>query len=251
MKKSFLIIILLLSSSSALAEWSWVKSVSLGRTEMDIVDFQPFLGTTFKTVNTITYSTLNLALTGVQDKFFFSVNTDIPFSDSSYVFSEQGSDTVRTVERKNLALTLGYRIYKGLNLYGGLSYDASHFFNDSISNPGGVTDVKEKDSGPFFGVIYGHNFSHYGSVSVTIAYALLDGEISSNEAANSFTNNSGDTTGFSFALIYSNKYNVDLNYFISAKIKNYEYDNVSRAGVDVDMVKEKYYFLFSAGLNIL
>jgi len=250
MKKCLVIAILFLNSSNAFAQWTLVKSAGVGRMEMDVVDFQIFAGGQHKTVNTLTFSTLNLSLTGVQKKVFISINTEIPFSDQTYVVNEQDSNAIRTFERENLSLTAGYEIYRGLNVFGGYSYEANHYFNDSISNTGAVTNVTEKDSGLFLGMIYSQNFSNYGSVSATVSYALLDGEISGNDSSNMFTNNSGDTTGFNFSLTYTNRYSADLNYFLSTAVKNYEYDNVSSGAGNLNFVKEKYYFSVSAGLNI-
>jgi len=249
MKKIIIATILLLTSTSALAEWTYVESISIGRAEMNIVDFTTFAGFVTKKVNTVNYSTLNLALTAVREKIYITINTELPLSDKSYQFSESGGKTVRTVEREDLGLTLGYNIRKGVNLFGGWSYGANHYINISEDDPS-VADIKEIDSGPFFGIAYSHELKRYGNLSASLAYALLDGEIKSNDPTNIFLSNTGDTKGFSIKVTYSNKYNNESDYFIAIKIKNYEYDNVSSGGVPVNIVKEKNFFLISGGITI-
>ena len=247
-----LALVLILIATNVQAEWSFVKKAGVGRVDMDIVDFQPFAGGTFKTVRKVSFSSLNLSLTGFKDKLYASVNTELPFSDKSYDFSGQGGETVRTLAREDFGVTVGYNVYPGANLFMGYSYGENRFLNDSFTTPGTVDKVKETDSGPFLGANYSKEIENYGSLSLTLAYALLDGEIKSNDLTQTgiFTNNTGDTTGFSFALTYSNKYDEDSNYFVSVKVKNYEYNNVSSGSTAVDIVKEKNFFLVSVGLNI-
>ena len=248
--KKIILTILLFSSSNALAEWTFVESISVGRAEMDIVDFKTFAGFVTKKVSNIKFSTLNLALTAARKKLYFTVNTELPFSDKAYQFVEVGGNTVRTVEREDLGLTLGYNIYKGLNLFGGLSYGSNHYINENVADPGTVSDVKETDIGPFIGTTYSYDLKRYGNVSTTLAYALLDGEIKSNDTTNIFTSNEGDTKGFSVNVTYSNKFNKDSDYFVAMKIKNYEYDDINSGGTAVDIVKEKNFILISGGITI-
>ena len=246
----FLLTLLLLTSTNVMAEWSLVKGVSVGRAEMDIVDFKTFSGFVTKSVSSVKFTTLNLSLTAAQKKLYVTINTELPFSDKSYNFSEVGSNTVRTVEREDLGVTLGYNVYKGLNLFGGVSYGSNHYININSADPGTVSDVKETDVGPFLGATYSRDLHRYGNVSATLAYALLDGEITSNDSNNIFTSNSGDTTGFSVNVTYSNKYDKDSDYFLALKIKNYEYDDISSGSTSVDITKEKNFILISAGLTI-
>ena len=249
--KKILMIILTLMSMNVDAEWSFVKSIGVGRADVDIVDFQP-LGNNLvlQTVRTVTFTTLNLSFTGVRDKLYITANTDLPFSSEFYNFSDQGGDVIRSIKREDYSLTAGYNLYKRINVFGGYSYGSNDYLNESFSSPGTINSVKETDSGFFLGSNYTHDFDRYGAITATIAYALFDGEIKSNIPSSDIYNNTGDTDGFSFTITYSNKYDKESNYFLSARIRNYEYSNVTSNSAPVNIVKEKNFFMLTGGLNI-
>ncbi|PKG95665.1 hypothetical protein [Paraglaciecola sp. MB-3u-78] len=164
-------------------------------------------------------------------------------------------EDIGEASRKDLDLTLGYRVTKNWSLFAGFKYGKTEMsfvprdFNEEIDEDevGGdedeagtleLTNESYSQKGPFIGASYSWQFEKAGSLSVSLAYASLD-------ATNSFSANTdeeeeeeltefddltgqvkGETKGFSYGLSWTMPLSSNLLFQTRFKINDYQQDIV-------------------------
>lgn len=135
-------------------------------------------------------------------------------------------------DREDYAFTLGKKI---LERRGGVYVGYKGGTSEASGNQG--TDLKFKEDGFFLGGNYGWPISDAGVISVNLAYAWLDGELTENVTNPLFaspavlavpldTNASSDATGLSYGISWSARINDKLSYSVGLDTKKYTFDDV-------------------------
>ena len=175
----------------------------------------------------------------------------------------------------NSAITLGYQLFDSLTLYAGYkhyetSFDLNsqsifHMIDDGslTGTPGfpivltllGNYDIDYEAKGPFVGGTYGYIISDKGVLSLNLAVAFLDGDITQTGGIvdprtdipdDLFDlNSSGDSIGLSYGIGWRSTLADRIGYFLSFKGYNYDFeaDDINQADF-----KETTY-QFSLGLS--
>jgi hypothetical protein len=196
------------------------------------------------------------------DISFPSVNIPIALTKGNWQLSLNGSTTLADADiaeeedigeasRKDLDLTLGYRMTKNWSLFAGYKYgktemtfmprdiDEEIVENQETQDTAEFTDESYSQKGPFVGASYSWQFEKAGRLSVSLAYASLD-------ATNNFSANTdeeeeaeeltefddltgqikGDTKGFSYGLSWTMPLSSNLLFQTRFKINDYQQDIV-------------------------
>tara|TARA_R110002167_G_scaffold38470_4_gene119835 strand:+ start:2042 stop:2857 length:816 start_codon:yes stop_codon:yes gene_type:complete len=189
---------------------------------------------------------------------FPSANIPIALTMGSWQISLNASSTLAKAEiaeeedigkasRKDLDLTLGYRMTKSWSLFVGYKHGKTEMtfiprdsdeeidLEDEEQNTVELTDESYIQKGPFIGVSYSWQFEKAGSLNLSLAYAFLD-------ATNNFAANTdeeeveeelaefddltgqvkGDTKGFSYGLSWTMPLSSNLLFQTRFKINDYQ-----------------------------
>lgn len=178
-----------------------------------------------------------------------SINDDTSL-DTSINYEGNQSIASITMGREETSLTIGYNFTENLALLGGYTNGETSFYsaNDHVMNvpgPGFLTStgvITEK--GPFLGVSYSHYLKDQASLSFTVAYADLDGEVASTVITTALATGvrkinsvvvQGDATGFSYAATWTDSFSESSLLHITLKLTRYEFDAPPQAtGPDFD-----------------
>jgi len=213
-----------------------------------------------------TIPTLNTSFTIAKSRLFLTFKYETDLADASVTTKENtagflayqlnipGGST--EVEREDMSLTLGYNVWKSLNIFVGymkgkteLTPDAGCGFSapdsgclDAGFNPtpsarlnlaldhqySGLTNYQQtyEEEGPYIGLSYAWQIADIGSLSFSAAYAKMDGEYQDNYAAiaNENFKYTGDSTGTSFGLTWTAPLGESSNYFIDIRKQKYDMD---------------------------
>jgi len=195
----------------------------------------------------ISFPSANIPIALTMGNWQLSVNASSTLADAEIAEEE---DTGKA-SRKDLDLTLGYRVTKNWSLFAGYKYGKTEmtFTPRDIDEELGQEDEGEQQDtfevsnenysqkGPFIGASYSWQFEKAGSLSVSLAYASLD-------ATNNFSANSdeeeeegeltefddltgrvkGDTKGFSYGLSWTMPLSSNLLFQTRFKINDYQQD---------------------------
>ncbi len=208
-----------------------------------------------------TLPTINLALTALYDKAYVSIKYDTSFSDN-FTDADNGFTKANSeVERNDFSITVGYNVWQGLNAFGGYMVGKTTVTPDPryIDNPGAqqnnsqcVTTVpcfptvisnlakdhellslsayeqKYEEKGFFLGASYGLPVQQLGTLSLSIAYALMDGEYTDNYLEGTANPQAfdyqGDSKGFSLGLTWSAPLTEKSGYFVDIRRQEYDMD---------------------------
>lgn len=156
--------------------------------------------TGFKFTNT----TLDLALILSTSRFFVALNYDSVLKED-YTVINKGTIEVE-ITRRDEGLTIGYDVYRGLNVL--LGYKIGETEQQTVRTNGMTAKSGSYfDKGPFVGLSYGYNLGAVGTLSASVAYANLKGEIS---VLNQLTQVSQSTGGTTSGLSYGIKWSKDV-----------------------------------------
>lgn len=170
---------------------------------------------------------MNAAATLVYRKVFFNLSYDTNLTDGEI---STGNDSVigtASLERSDLAATLGMSVFKNTSLFVGYKFGTTNILPDpNDANMGQRSSGYEQEyeeSGFFIGGSYSLDFKNKGSLIGSIAYAQMDGEYTDN-ATSSALKYDGDTEGFSYGARWVGLLSQDFDYFIDLKMNRYEFE---------------------------
>ncbi|PID43907.1 MAG: hypothetical protein CSA52_03010 [Gammaproteobacteria bacterium] len=209
----------------------------------------------------LTLPTLNLTVTALYQKGYLSIKYDNSFgnnfADADNGFTKANSE----VERSDFSITAGYNVWKALSLFAGYMTGDTKITPDPryIDNPGAQQnnaqcvntfpcfptvisnlaqdhklldlspyEQKYKESGFFLGASYGLQIKQLGTLSFSVAYALMDGEYTDNYLEGTETPKTfryeGDSKGYSLGLTWSAPLTQNTGYFLDLRRQNYNMD---------------------------
>lgn len=157
--------------------------------------------------------------------------------------------------RLDYSVTLGYNVWRDLNLFAGYKYGETRvsLFSDATKivppKPEEFNqEISFREVGPFAGLSYAFRFEK-GSLSMSAAYARLDGKFV-------FTNvvgkviSKGDTDGLSIGLGWSGPLVGNLSYAIGYKGHRYKYrqDSMTDPDSKEDFSSDVSYNMFYIGI---
>lgn len=173
------------------------------------------------------------------------------FNDAN-LLTVQGSEI--DVSRRDYSITLGYNVYRGLNIFIGyldgettLKPDAffdriNGFYNKAYLNfdenlQGGYSPTYEQtyeETGPYIGASYSWHFVDVGTLSASYAYADMDGEYKDNalcviNSCSAFQWE-GSSTGSSLGLTWTAPLGENSSYFFDVRRQIYEMDGDDKTG---------------------
>jgi len=203
-----------------------VPSVGLGQSNMD---FRRSIGEN----DVATFNVVEVALTASYKGFFVRGNTEIPLGET-YTY---GPSLVRQFKREDAALTLGwypfetFRVLENIQPIRNLAIFTgySHGKTGIISYDGGsglppyAVYTEHLDKGWYYGLSSSINVANAGSISLSVAYASMDGsqriQPSSPGAVSSLE--TGTTDGLSYGLTWVSSLGDKATYYLSWKRRNY------------------------------
>jgi hypothetical protein len=193
-------------------------------------------------------ATVPIALT--MDNWQLSLNVSRTLADAEIAEEED----IGKASRKDLDLTLGYRVTNNWSLFAGFKYGKTEMkfiprdIDEEIDDDGEaeqqkifkLTTESYLQKGPFIGASYSWQFEKAGSLNVSLAYAFLDAtdnffantdeEEEEEEEITEFDDLSGqvkgDTKGFSYGLSWTMPLSSNLLFQTRFKINAYQQDIV-------------------------
>lgn len=175
--------------------------------------------TGFKFSNT----TLDLTLTLFTDRFFLALNYDAPLKED-YSVVNGGTIEVETT-RLDEGITLGYDVYRGLNVF--LGYRTGETEQKTVRTNGSTAiTANYYDKGPFAGLSYGYSLGAAGTLSASVAYARFDGEIiTQNQITDVIRSTGGTTSGLSYGIKWSRDLRTGATFSIGFKQNLYKFED--------------------------
>jgi hypothetical protein len=199
----------------------------------------------------ISFPSANIPIALTMGDWQLALNASSTLADADIAEEED----VGKASRKDLDLTLGYRVTKNWSLFAGFKYGKTEMtfiprdFDEEVDEeeedeseaPDTVelTDESYLQKGPFIGASYSWQFEKAGSLSVSVAYASLD--TTNNFSANTDEEEEeeeltefddltgkvkGDTKGFSYGLSWTMPLSSNLLFQTRFKINDYQQDIV-------------------------
>jgi hypothetical protein len=144
------------------------------------------------------------------------------------------TETDFELERFDYSITLGHRVWRGLNLFGGFKYTEFELKAKAANVLGEETDSKYTEQGIFLGGSYSFRIADAGSLNFSIGYAYLDvdfsqSNITSAPAPNLFALQeykfNASATGLSYGVAWTGDINRNWAYTLSLKHQDYSSDD--------------------------
>lgn len=147
------------------------------------------------------------------------------------------------VTRTDFSIAFGYNAWRGLNVFVGYLDGETELTPDPITTPDGATNFAqnqwEKDgstyrqtyqeTGGFVGVSYGWVIGEAGTISVSGAYAFMEGTYKDNYYAGKFRYE-GDSQGLSLSVTWSAALTDHVGYFVDLRRQAYDFDGDDDTG---------------------
>jgi hypothetical protein len=213
-----------------------------------------------------TLPTINTSFTIAKSRLFLTLKYETDLADTSVTTKEDRAGLLAyqlnipggstEVEREDISLTLGYNVWRSLNLFAGYMKGKTELTPDpgcGFSAPdsgcldagfnstpsarlnlaldhqyAGLTNYQQtyEEEGPYIGLSYAWQIAEAGSLSFSAAYAKMDGEYRDNYAAvaNEDFKYTGDSTGTSYGLTWTAPLGENSNYFIDVRKQKYDMD---------------------------
>lgn len=151
------------------------------------------------------YATLNVGIAAYFKNIYGSLNGEL-FGYDIDPKQENTNDTEET-HRNDYSFSVGYNATQNFKIFAGHAISRTVFTRTSFAR-------LHKDSGPFAG--FGVTFpSDKGAFGFNIAYADFKGELPAGD---------GKTTGYSYGISWTTKYNESSNITVGLKSKNYLFE---------------------------
>lgn len=247
-------------------DWSIVPNIGFQYRNLEFDQKFSNLNTAFPEGGlTVDLPTISTGLTFIWRKLYASLkyessfeanaDSDVPFTGyESFVGDVPALDRkVQTeVTRTDLSFTVGYNIWAGLNVFGGyldgeteLTPDPSlRIFDNGIAqNLAQIerdfanSEYRQKytEEGWYLGVSYGWAILEAGTLSVSGAYALMDGTYEDNAVPDSNGQGTdfkyeGDSTGYSLAVSWSAPLTKHVGYYFDLRRQAYDFDGDDKSG---------------------
>jgi len=181
--------------------------------------------------------TLNPGVAIAYKRFYANLNFDKSIDSASTTQIDNSLPSMLTMSRSDTVLTLGYRPLDSVSLFAGwLSGEIGAYLNGQRNEGGQPTfytqEISYTEKGPFVGFALSHAFGDKGSISFSVAYAQLSGNMSQtryvggNFPYTQYTNDNADVKGVSYGLVWTGPLNGSMNYRLGIKSTRYEGDTV-------------------------
>lgn len=166
-------------------------------------------------------TSLDLAMDFYTDRTFVTINYDVPIKDD-YSIVNGGTIEIDST-RIDAGITLGYNVYRNLNLFAGYKIgETKQKYVRTNGTSAGV--IVYHDAGPFAGASYGYSLGAAGSVSGSIAYALFNGQIRRHDLLTDvIQDTSGITSGLSYGVKWSRGLRNGTTFSIGYKLNAYDF----------------------------
>jgi len=191
------------------------------------------------------FKTLNVSLAAAYGNAYLAAAYESPFSDHQDLSFESRFQYDDRFTRSDANLTVGYRVWPWLNVFGGYLHGKSEL--QRVQYQSLVLDelfiFRYNETGPFAGVSLSHSFSKHGTLSFSVAYAKLDGKVTFIRNGYEFKFPTADTSGFSYSLLWIGSLDSTLSYRVGIKATRYEID-FSNFSTTIAPVKESYSSIF-------
>ena len=177
-------------------------------------------------------------------------------------------------DRKDAGITFGYSVLEGLSLFAGYTRGETgvtgtgdfsvqgNLTSSYIETAFSTLTVNVTEQGPFVGASYSYYLKDSGSLSFSLAYARLDGEVQSERAEKVTTIDmtgstevttidgslvKGDATGFSYSIVWTDRFTESMLYNLSLKTTRYKFDAPPLGSDNLDF--NDVYNIFSIGFS--
>jgi hypothetical protein len=195
----------------------------------------------------ISFPSASIPIALAMGNWQLSLNASSTLADADIAEEED----IGKASRKDLDLTLGYRMTKNWSLFGGFKYGKTEMSfiprdideeideEDTQQNTFALTSESYLQKGPFIGASYSWKFEKAGSLNVSLAYAFLDAtdnfsantdEEEEEEELTEFDDLTGqvkgDTKGFSYGVSWTMPLSSNLLFQTRFKINAYQQDIV-------------------------
>lgn len=177
------------------------------------------------------YITLIPSLSMAYGRFYGALSYDTPLTE--YHTSSGGNQAApsysdNTYSREETTLTLGYRLLPALNVFGGYISGETKMRSIDYQYVGTVWQPSPGDNsfdtkGYFAGVSTSHSFGDKGTLSLSAAYAIMDGTLVGNYGNVSGTIKSDDASGYSTGLSWTGPMGESVFYRVGFRYARYSY----------------------------
>lgn len=256
------------ADESGLADFTFIPQLAIQKKNLDFN--QKFVGGTSQVPPggfDADLPTISLAFTTVYKSMLFAslkyeTNLEDSYANSTAPFTNANS----AIDRQDFNFTVGMNVWKGLNIFGGYISGTTEIepmptyidFPDADNrscvaanscNPTVISNLAKdhqlqglgqykqtyKENGWFLGGSYGWSILDTGTLSASLAYALMDGEYSDNYTVIGAVqdvafNFEGDSKGLSLALTWAAPLNNLLGYYIDLRSQMYDMDASDTTG---------------------
>jgi hypothetical protein len=148
------------------------------------------------------------------------------------------TETDFELERFDYSITLGHRVWRGLNLFGGFRYTEFELKAKGPNVLGEETDSKYTEEGIFLGGSYSFRIGSAGSLNFSIGYAFLDVDFSQSNIATTPPPNlfalqeykfNASARGLSYGVAWTGDISRNWSYTLSLKHQDYSSDDDATA----------------------
>ncbi|MGB5396005.1 MAG: hypothetical protein WBN96_02565 [Gammaproteobacteria bacterium] len=213
------------------------------------------------------FTTIDWSLIAAYQSFYVKVNFDQSIKDSYQIDNSSsgsgGPDNQAILfSRDDIGLTFGYSVLDNITLFAGFTRGETEGAGTGQIDVGTVpsfstTVISIIEQGPFVGAIYSYHFKKSGSLSLSLAYAKLDGEVILRSASTAIATGVttidtqsaiGNADGLSYSIGWTDQFAENILYNISFKQTDYKFDAPEVAGQDSSDFDDTY-LAFLIGLS--
>lgn len=173
-----------------------------------------------------------------------AANSTVPFTGTTSFFDLSTTEVRTELEREDWSVTVGYNVWRGLSVFGGLMAGETVLQPDPqcLTGPGcnpvfSTANLAQthadrgtrayyqeyEEDGYFYGASYAFRIADAGSLSLSVAYADLDGSYRDNWLGG-FFDVDGESEGLSVSVGWSGSITEHLGYFAEVRSQMYDQD---------------------------
>ncbi len=210
------------------------------------------------------FTTVDWSLIAAYRSFYVKVNFDQSIKDSFQIDnSASGSGTPDNqailFSRDDIGLTFGYSVLDNVTVFAGFTRGETEgagtgqIIDEGTGPAFSTVSISIIEQGPFVGASYSYYLHNSGSLSFSLAYAKLDGEVmlrnaSTLIATRATTFNSqvakGDADGLSYSVTWTDLFAENILYNIGFKQTDYKFDAPEVVGQDSSDFDDTYLTFF-------
>ena len=204
-----------------------------------------------------TQKTGNFSLGAASRGAYVLLELERPFSQDISIAQPLTQPVQISIEREDSTLTVGYNLWRSLNLFVGRKSGRTNVESELISTTNSIVAVgyRYSEKGYFAGASYSFDFDARGQLGLSLAHADLPTEVSgswygSPAAAAVFT--SGTTRGTSYGIKWTGPLAPQLDYSIGYKLSKYEFMDkalTADSGGGFGLSTKQDYKTFSIGIS--